>query len=205
MTHEGQDKKKKKNTRESGTELWMCNCSQVCLTVIFFFLQPLGSFIILCETKKQISPNPKALSLTNFKPSRTLKKLFGSGRAHFPAVFPVARKVLSSPLQPFTSLSLRLSPYLSQRPPSSLPPSLSLCHSAHLGCLVELGTSVPVRGAQWGPVEDTKGGLPQLSFTLRPTQQPFGVYSSVLNPHTQPYHKGTSLAWAQRNPPHTPS
>lgn len=85
------------------------------------------------------------------------------------------------------------------------PPSISLCHSAHLGCLVELGTSVPVRGAQWGPVEDTKGGLLQLPVTLRPTQQLFGVYTSVLNPHTQPYHKGTSLAPAQRRPLLTPS
>lgn len=164
-----------------------------------FLLLPLGSFIKLHETKKQISPNPKALILTNFKPSRTLNKLFGSDRAHFPSVTP---KVLSSPLQPFNvPLSSTLSLSI-PTPPSSLPP-LSLCHSPHLGCLVELGTSVPVRGAQWGPVEGTKGGLPQLSFTLRPTQQPFGVYSSVLNPHTQPYHKGTSLAWAQRNPPHT--
>lgn len=180
----------------------MCHYSQVWLCLFFFLLLPLRSFITLHETKKQISSNPKALSLTNFKPSRNLKKLFGGNRAHFP---PVTPKVLFSSLlfNLLTLLSLRLSPFLSQRPPSSLPPSLSPCHSAHLGCLVELGTSVPVRGAQWGPVGDTKGGLLQLSFTLRPTQQPFGVYSSVLNPHTQPYHKGTSLAWAQRNPLHT--
>lgn len=80
------------------------------------------------------------------------------------------------------------------------PPPLPWCHLAHLGCLVEFGTSVPVRGAQWGPVEDTKGGLPQLPVTLRPAQQLLGVYSSVLNPHTQPYHKRTSLALAQRSP-----
>lgn len=112
------------------------------------------------------------------------------------------------PLLPLTSLSsfdfLTLSLSFSALP-VFLPPSLPLCHSAHLGCLVELGTSVPVRGAQWGPVEDTKGGLLQLSVTLRPTQQLFGVYSSVLNPHTQPYHKGTSLAPAQRSPLFTPS
>lgn len=89
--------------------------------------------------------------------------------------------------------------------PASLSPPLSWCHSAHLGCLLELGTSVPVRGAQWGPVEDTKGGLLQLPVTLRPTQQLLRVYSSVLNPHTQPHHKGTSLARAQRRPTLTPS
>jgi len=101
-------------------------------------------------------------------------------------------------------LSYSLSPPISLLS-GSLPPSRPPCHSAHLGCLVELGTSVPVRGAQWGPVEDTKGGLLQLPVTLRPTQQLFGVYSSVLNPHTQPHHKGTSLAPAQRIPLHTPS
>lgn len=101
----------------------------------------------------------------------------------------------STPLDFLLLLSLSLSQ-------GSLPlsPSLPQCHSAHLGCLVELGTSVPVRGAQWGPVEDTKGGLPQLPVTLRPAQQLLGVYSSVLNPHTQPYHKRTSLAIAQRSP-----
>lgn len=84
--------------------------------------------------------------------------------------------------------------YLSPVP--SLAPSVSLGPSG----LVESGTSVPVRGAQWGPVEDTKGGLPQLPVTLRPTQQLFGVYTSVLNPRTQLHHKGTSLAPAQRSP-----
>ncbi|MEQ2157864.1 hypothetical protein GOODEAATRI_006195, partial [Goodea atripinnis] len=64
---------------------------------------------------------------------------------------------------------------------------------------------VPVRGAQWGPVEDTKGGLLQLPVTLRPIQQLFGVYTGVLNPRTQPSHKGTSLASAQRSPLLAPS
>lgn len=159
MTHEGQDKKKKKRTR-GRVEL-----SSECVTAVksvwlwfFFFLQPLGSFIILCETKKQISPNPKALSLTNFKPSRTLKKLFGSGRAHFPAVFPVTRKVLSSPLQPFTSLSLRLSPYLSQRPPSSLPPSPSVSLSPS-GLSGGVGYIGPCQGSSVGPCWRHKGRI----------------------------------------------
>lgn len=98
------------------------------------------------------------------------------------------------------SLDISQGPLPLSIPPTPTPTPLPRCHLAHLGCLVELGTSVPVRGAQWGPVEDTKGGLPQLPVTLRPAQQLLGVYSSVLNPHTQPYHKRTSLALAQRSP-----
>lgn len=130
----------------------------------------------------------------------------------FPGFFFNLSFHLSPPSLRFPSLSLSprfdfsysLSLYILML---SVPPSLLLapCRSAHLGCLLELGTSVPVRGAQWGPVEDTKGGLLQLPVTLRPIQQLFGVYSSVLNPHTQPYHKGTSLAPTQRSPPLAPS
>lgn len=134
-------------------------------------------------------------------PPRFLHKIFLSGFSLYPSFW-------SSPFLPFTSFSLTWLSYSLSRSLSmlsvSLPPSLPLCHSAHLGCLLGLGTSVPVRGAQWGPVEDTKGGLLQLPVTLRPTQQLLRVYSSVLNPHAQPYHKGTSLAPAQRGPPAHP-
>lgn len=153
--------------------------------------------------KQKISPDPKPLSALIFKLKRAIEKLFGEDHAYSRRVFPSTQTILPSPSFYFP---LFLTLFLSISAPAVfLPASFPLCHSAHLGCLVELGTSVPVRGAQWGPVEDTKGGLLQLSFTLRPTQQPFGVYSSVLNPHTQPYHKGTSLAWAQRSPLLTPS
>lgn len=163
---------------------------------------------------KQTSPDPEPLSPSCLSSNRAVKRLSGTDPHSStlspldfpPRIFFLPQFLILSFLL-FTSLSsfdfpLRIHLGAFWLPPS---PPLPPCHSAHLGCLVELGTSVPVRGAQWGPVEDTKGGLLQLPVTLRPTQQLFGVYSSVLNPHTQRYHKGTSLAPAQRSPLLTPS
>lgn len=137
------------------------------------------------RNKKQINPVSKSLSPTELTRS-SLEQT------------PVLPHFLQTLPLPLISDFLLLSFY--PRALRRSPPALPRCHSAHLGCLVVLGTSVPVRGAQWGPVEDTKGGLLQLPVTLRPAQQLLGVYSSVLNPHTQPYHKRTSLAVAQRSP-----
>lgn len=165
------------------------------------------------ENKKQMlgkhtSPDPEPPSPSCLRKQQSCQEAFRKQTPIPPCDFPPRiflspRMILSSPSSYFLLLFWLSLPPLSRRSPSLL--LLPRCHSAHLGCLVELGTSVPVRGAQWGPVEDTKGGLLQLPVTLRPAQQLFGVYSSVLNPHTQPYHKGTSLAPAQRSPPLTPS
>lgn len=157
---------------------------------------------------KQTSPDPKPLSPYCLSSNRAVMRPIPSCAILLdcpPRVYLFPHFVILSLLSFYFlllfSYSLSSLSYLDAFcTPSPSPPSLLLCHSAHLGCLVESGTSVPVRGAQWGPVEDTKGGLLQLPVTLRPTQQLFGVYTSVLNPHTQLYHNGTSLAPAQRSP-----